>query len=117
MSKIDLKVKLISTENNLEIETTGIATPNKIVYKENDISVTLILFDNKIDMKRVCNEYEINLKFNLDSKSMSTYKLFGCSKEFELETTTKKLKIEKNKIIIDYELEGNNFSYTLLIGG
>ena len=61
MGKINLKASLISDEENLSIETTGIKTGNKIVYKENNITVTILIFDNKIEMNRTCNEYKINL--------------------------------------------------------
>ena len=54
MGKINLKAKLISDEENLEIETSGIKTSNKIVYKENNITVTILIYDNKIEMNRTC---------------------------------------------------------------
>ena len=63
MGKINLKAKLISEEENLNIEVSGIKTKNKIIYKENDITVTILIFDNKIEMKRSCNEYKINFIF------------------------------------------------------
>ena len=113
MGKINLRFKLISDDDNLDIKTTGIKTENKIVYKENNITVTLLIFDNKIEMTRSCNEYKINLVFEKNKKTISTYQVFGASKIFDLETKTKKFIISKNNIIINYELEGNNFSYSL----
>ena len=114
MGKINLKASLLSNEENLVIETSGIKTNNKIVYKENDITVTILIFDNKIELNRTCNDYKINLKFEKNKKTISTYQVFGGSKVFELETITKKLKIDNNKIEINYELEGNNFKYLLV---
>ena len=64
-------------------------------------------------MKRECNEYKINIIFEKNKKTISTYQVFGGSKIFDLETITKKLKIEDNKIEINYELEGNAFKYVL----
>ena len=113
MGKINLKSVIISDEENLTIETSGIKTKNKIIYKENDISVTILIFDNKIEMKRSCNDYEINLIFEKNKKTISTYQIFGGFKKFSLETITKSLKIDKSKIEINYELEGNAFTYTL----
>lgn len=117
MSKINLIASLVSDDENLNIETIGIKTKNKIIYKENNISVTILLFNNKIEMNRVCNEYKINLIFENNKKTMSTYSLFGVPKVFELETFTKNLIQEKSEITIIYELEGNIFSYNLKLGG
>ena len=113
MGKISLKASLISEDENLNIETTGIKTKNKIVYKENNITVTILIFDNKIEMNRTCNEYKINLVFEKGKKSISKYNVFGMPKEFLLETKTNKLEMTDKEINIKYNLEGNNFSYHL----
>lgn len=117
MGKINLNACLISEEENLNIEISGIKTKNKIVYKENDITVTIRILNNKIEMNRSCKEYKINLIFEKDKKTISTYNVFGAPKVFELETITKTLENKQNEIKIEYELEGNNFSYTLKLGG
>lgn len=113
MGKINLSMKLISDEENLNIGVFGIKNNNKIIYKENDITVTILIFNNRIEMNRTCNEYKINLVFEKDKKTISTYQVFGMPKTFDLETKTKKYKLEDNKINIDYELEGNKFKYLL----
>lgn len=117
MSKINLNASLVSEDDNLNIITAGIKTKNKIVYKENSISVTIIISNNKIEMNRKCNEYEINLLFINNCKTTSTYTVFGANKVFDLNTITKKLIINDDEIIIDYELEGNSFLYKLKLGG
>ena len=113
MGKINLKASLISEEENLNVETAGIKTGNKIVYKENNITVTILIFNNKIEMNRTCNEYKINLVFEKDKDTISKYNVFGMSKEFLLEIKTKKLEISEDEIIINYNLEGNDFKYHL----
>jgi len=113
MGKINLKASLVSQDETLNIETSGIKTDNKIVYKENDITVTILQFDNKIEMNRTCNEYRINFIFEKGKKTISKYNVFGMPKEFLLETKTKRLDIGKDEIILDYNLEGNNFKYKL----
>ena len=115
MGKINLKAKLISDEENLNIEISGIKTKNKIVYKENDITVTVLIFNNKIEMNRTCNEYKINLIFENKKETLSKYNVFGMPKEFLLQTKTKKLEITNTCINIDYNLEGNNFAYQLIL--
>ena len=117
MGKINLKASLISDEENLNIETSGIKTMNKIVYKENNITVTILIFNNKIEMNRTCNEYKINLIFEKGKKTLSKYNVFGMPKEFLLETKTNKLEITDSEIKIDYNLEGNKFSYHLEVEG
>ena len=114
--KISLNVKLISDEDNLNIKTTGIKTKNTIIYKENDINVIIKLLNNKIEMNRSCKD-NINLIFEKNKKTISTYKLFGTSKEFLLETKTNKLLIQENKLSVDYELEGNKFMFCIEFGG
>lgn len=115
MGKINLKATLISDEENLNIETTGIKTSNKIVYKENNIIVTILIFDNKIEVNRSCNEYKIKFIFEKNKKTISKYNVFGIDKEFLLETNTNELIIEDNKIKINYNLEGNDFKYMLVL--
>ena len=116
MGKINLRAILKSDEENLNIETSGIKTNNKIIYKENNITVTILIYDNKIKMNRVCNEYKINFIFEKNKKTTSTYTLFEIEKIFDLETKCNKLKINENEIEIEYELEGSKFSYLLKIG-
>ena len=113
MGKINLKATLISEEENLNINTNGIKTGNKIIYKENNITVTILIFNNKIEMSRSCNDYKINLIFEKGKKTISKYNVFGMPKEFLLQTNTKKLEIIDKEIKIDYNLEGNDFSYHL----
>ena len=115
MGKINLKATLISEEENLNIETSGIKTNNKIIYKENNITVTILIFNNKIEMNRTCNEYKINLIFEKNKTTISKYNVFGMPKEFLLETKTKELLITDTEIKIDYNLEGNDFNYQMVL--
>lgn len=117
MAKINLRTTLISEDENFDLKLTGIKANNKIIYRENNITVTILIFDNKIEMNRSCSEYNVNLIFENNKKTISTYSIFGGTKIFELETKTKKFKSTENEIKIEYELEGNNFSYSLIIGG
>ena len=117
MGKINLKANLVSPDEILNIDVSGIKTSNKIVYKENNITVTILIQNNRIEMNRTCNEYKINLIFEKNKTTTSKYNVFGMPKEFLLETKTKKLEIEENKIIINCNLEGNDFNYHLILEG
>ena len=113
MGKINLKANLVSPDEILNIDISGIKTSNKIVYKENNITVTILIQNNRIEMNRTCNEYKINLVFEENKKTISNYQVFGMPKTFDLETKTKKLIIKDNIIELEYELEGNNFKYSI----
>jgi len=113
MGKINLKANLVSPDEILNIDVSGIKTSNKIVYKENNITVTILIQNNRIEMNRTCNEYKINLVFDEYKKTISNYQVFGMPKTFDLETKTKKLIIKENLIELEYELEGNNFKYSI----
>ncbi len=117
MSKIKLNAKLISEDDKIDLDVTGIKTKNKIVYKEGNVTVTIEIIDKIVKINRLSKEYEINLTFDMLQSTISTYSVFGAPKIFELETKTKKLNITDDKIEIDYILEGNEFYYTLKIGG
>lgn len=113
MSKINLKIELIGPEENINLITSGIKNKNKIIYMENNIKVSITLLKNELNIKRICNEYEVELNLKNKVKTISNYKLFGSSKIFRLETFTNFLDIGDNKIDVDYNLEGNNFKFTI----
>lgn len=113
MSKINLTANLFSNDEKTILETVGIKRTHTIIYKENYITVTIKLFESKIEMNRECKDYSINLIFEKNKKTMSSYKLLGYNKEFQLETKTNKLEIGKNIINVEYILEGNKFMFYL----
>lgn len=104
---------MLKGEENLDFITDGIKKNNKITYKENNILVSVNILKNKIKMNRKCSEYEINLLFDKNKDTISTYSVFGGLKKFDLNTKTKNLIITEDKIIIEYNLEGNDFKFTL----
>lgn len=113
MAEISFKAKINSIDEDSTIEGKGIYKDNRIIYQENNLSVTILIFDNKIEMTRSCNDYIINLIFENGITTKSTYQIFGGHKKFYLETRTEKLMISENRIEIDYILEDNKFSYVL----
>ena len=50
MGKINLKANLVSPDEILNIDVSGIKTSNKIVYKENNITVTILIQNNRITL-------------------------------------------------------------------
>ena len=117
MGKIKLKEILKSNNENIDIDIIGILNKNKIIYKENDIRVTIVVLNNKILMNRLHNNYEIDFIFEEGKTTSATYKLKEYNKEFKLTIKTTKLVIEEKQISINYRLEDNIYSFTLKIGG
>lgn len=106
------KIK-IKGEEDLNLEVQGIKNDNKFKYLENDMMVLITTLKNKIIMERHNSDYQVTLNFESCKKTISTYEFVGGNKKFYLETFTHKLLITNNKIYIKYNLEGNDFEFTL----
>ena len=113
MAKFKISSNLISNDDILDINTTGIKTDNKIIYKENGICVTINILDNKIVMRREHPDYIVELYFDKNKSTLSNYRFIGSNKDFKLNTITKKLIITDKRIEIEYILEDNSFKYKL----
>ncbi len=117
MGKIRLVANLISNEETLNIDTTGLQVSDKIIYKENDITVAIIKKSNTIEMVRQGRNYIINLVFIEGKKTYSKYEDLELLKSFDIETYTKELFISENLIKINYTINNSDFMYELNIGG
>ena len=107
-----LHIKLIG-DDNLDINVSGIKNKNKYKYMENNISVIVKTDNDKLYIDRICNEYTINLVFDKNNETESTYTVFGGTKKFILNTKTDKLKISDDKIEVEYKIDENKFKYLL----
>lgn len=117
MGKIKLREILKSNNDNIDIFINGILNKNKIIYKENDVKVTIAVLSNKILMNRLHKNYEIDLTFEKGKTTYAIYKLKEYNKEFKLTIKTTKLDIDEKSISINYRLEEELFSFKLEIGG
>ena len=117
MGKIRLKEIFKSDDDNIDIDIMGIINKNKIIYKENDIKVTIVVLSNKILMNREHSNYEIDFVFEEGVTTKATYKLKEYNKEFTIDIKTTKLVIKEDLIDINYRLGNSIFSFTLKIGG
>lgn len=107
MSKVFIMSNLKQKDTNTDhkVETTGIFNDNnELIYYDGDIIVTLIKKLNKIDMKRKSNDYEIELSFSGNSTTKGYYRLLNLNSCLELNILTKRLNIDDNKILIEYQL-------------
>ena len=109
---VKLHIKLIG-DDNLDINVSGIKNKNKYKYMENNISVIVKTDNDKLYIDRICNEYTINLVFDKNNETESTYTVFGGTKKFILNTKTDKLKISDDKIEVEYKIDENKFKYLL----
>lgn len=107
-----LHIKLIGDEN-LDIIVDGKKNKNTYLYIENNIKVSVKYNNKKLYIDRKCNDYTINLVFENNKDTNSTYTVFGGMKKFILNTHTSKLNVSKDKIELEYILEGNKFKYLL----
>ena len=110
--KVFLHIKF-NGEENIDINIKGIKTKYTYKYKENNILVCIRIDKDTLYINRSCNEYDINLVFNKNKDTNSTYTVFGGNKKFILNTKTKKLNISNNKIELEYEIEEDKFKYLL----
>ena len=117
MGKIRLREIFKSDDEDIDIDIIGIINKNKIVYKENDIKVTIVVLSNKIFMNRKHSNYEIDFVFENKVTTEATYILKEYNKEFKFDIKTTKLEIKEDLIDIVYRIEDNIFSFILKIGG
>lgn len=82
----------------------GVKLENKISYKENEIMVTILMIDNKIIMKRVARDYEINLQFVENRNTTGKYFINNGNLWLPLDTFTDTILVDDSNIRIEYKL-------------
>ena len=119
MSKITLSYKIFSSSSNEEKETIrAIKNDNNITYKLDGIKVNITILNNNIIIKRESNDMELNLEFKNNKSIITSYHMKDLNINIKVETKTKKLVINENSILINYDLYMNdefsdNFQYEL----
>ena len=92
MSKILINSILKTDEYNHSIvnnNINGLYHDNKIIYNDGNIKVTLLLEDNKIEMKRETKEYEIKMLFDTNIETNGTYNIYDLNIIMDLKVQTK----------------------------
>lgn len=119
MSKIILSYKIFSSSSNEEKENIrAIKNDNIITYKLDGIKVNITILNNKIIIKRESNDMELNLEFQNNKSIITSYHIKDLNINIKVETKTKKLVINQNSVLINYDLYMNdefsdNFQYEL----
>lgn len=119
MSKINLKAMLhnITEDKYFSNEVKGIKTDNIVKFIDGDIVVVLELFEDKINLKRSSNEYNIYMTFKLDELTKGTYKINSLG-SLDLDVKTTLIDIKDNIIEIEYQMiidnsEVQKFNYKI----
>lgn len=111
MSKIKIKTSLNTINEmsaNIQNEIVGEFNDNEIMYNEGDIKVFINLYDDKISMSRINDDYIIKMDFVKGSITEGTYDIKDVSAKFNLAVETNELIIEDKKIFVNYHLNLNN---------
>lgn len=111
MSKIKIKTSLNTINEmsaNIQNEIVGEFNDNEIMYNEGDIKVFINLYDDKISMSRINDDYIIKMDFVNGSITEGTYDIKDVNAKFNLAVETNELIIEDKKIFVNYHLNLNN---------
>ena len=93
MAKKLIKTRLKNSEETINLEVNAIINDNKIVYKDKDVTNTVIIDDNSVDIIRKNDEYQLSMKFSKNS-SQCTYKLLKLDRILNMDIETINLDIK-----------------------
>lgn len=105
MSKIIVNHNIKST-SSLEVvkDKKGILKDNIITYNHNGVMIRLKLLENKIFFERENKDVKIYLEFEKNKSKITKYVIKDMGIEIKLESKTKNLIINDNKIMVEYDL-------------
>lgn len=105
MSKIIVNHNIKST-SSLEVvkDKKGILKDNIITYNHNGVMIRLKLLENKIFFERENKDVKIYLEFEKNKSIITKYVIKDMGIEIKLESKTKNLIINDNKIMVEYDL-------------
>lgn len=107
MSKVKIKLKLISQSENYEKELMGTYRGNKLYFLDERVKVT-ITFAEIVTMRRVSNEYEIVLNFKENETLKGIYDLKKLNYNLPIDIKTNTMYIDSGQFKVDYELSSEN---------
>ena len=108
MSKIKINSTLKTTNEVIKKEFMGILIEDKIIYNDDAVNVTFSFKNNELIMKRSSKEYSIEFKFSKNNTTKCVYNVKSENIIVYLDIKTKRLIIEDNRVIVDYELYQQN---------
>lgn len=94
-------------------QVKGIKIDNKITFKDGDVIVTITMDNNKIMMKRVNKEYELNLEFEEGNNTTGKYFLNNDNLWLPIEVFADKILVSENCVEVDYYIDKINFNFKI----
>ena len=94
-------------------EVMGIKNGNKITFKDDEVIVTITTDNNKIMMKRVNKEYELNLEFEEGFNRTGKYFLNNANLWLPIEVFTDKILVSEKSVEVDYYIDKINFNFKI----
>lgn len=113
MKQVKIHTILSNSDNETTIrESLGTFDEENMIfnYQEEDLSVTLEVFDDKVIINRKNDDYDLTLELEKEKKVTSRYEVKSIGLSLDLEAYTKLLEISENIIYIEYELFNDNKS-------
>lgn len=110
------KIKITIKNDDLikKYSLSSIYNDNKYFYVEKDTKVELeIVSKNNVILHRYNDEFDYIFNFNLNRESILDYKLLKQNANFKINFKTKNIFLDKLKLVIEYNLENQDFKYTL----
>ena len=111
MSKIKIKTSLNTINEmsaNIKNEIVGEFNDNEIMYNEGDIKVFINIYDDKLSMSRINDDYVIKMDFVKEIITEGTYDIKDVNAKFNLAVETNELVIEEKRLFVNYHLNLNN---------
>ena len=98
------KIKIHSILSNSDNETTIVdeevmfdEVDNVITYMEDDLKVSISIFETFVKMRRCNEDYDLNLEFDLNEDKVCKYFVKSIGLDLDLLVRTKELEIYDNR--------------------
>lgn len=115
MAKVSCLINL-KEEDKIVIDNKkvmGIKSDNKITFKDDDITVIIMIDNSKIMMKRVSKDYELAFEFQEKTNTIGKYFLNNDNLWLPIDTFTDKILVSEKSIEVDYYIDKINFNFKL----
>ncbi len=115
MAKVSCLINLKEDDKTVidNKRVVGIKIDNKITFKDDNITVTIIVDNNKIIMKRISKDYELNFEFQERINTTGKYFLNNDNLWLPIEVFTDKILVSEKSIEVDYYIDKINFDFKI----